>query len=292
MESHLLPMGQHPDPKFVTCASPSGLHRLAYYEWGDPHNARVVVCVHGLTRSGRDFDPLARALSDRFRVICPDMPGRGASEWLKNPMEYQIPIYVSDCVTLIARLGVEHVDWVGTSMGGLIGMALASLAGNPIRRLVLNDAGPVITGQSLARIGTYLGKAPRFPDFAAAEQFIRTICAPFGPHSDGEWRFLTEVVTRAQADGSYVVHYDPAIAVPYHATRTGADVEMWALYDAIRVPTLVIRGAQSDLLRHDTVDAMRQRGPHAEVAEIAGVGHAPTLMHDNQIAVVRAFLER
>ncbi len=285
-------MSQLPQPKFVTCVSPSGLHRLAYYEWGDPRNDKVVVCVHGLTRSGRDFDALARALSDRFRVICPDMPGRGASAWLKNPMEYQIPTYVADCVTLIARAGAEQVDWVGTSMGGLIGMALASLAGHPIRKLVLNDAGPVITAQSLERIGTYLGKAPRFPDFGAAEQFIRTICAPFGPHTDGEWRFLTEVVMRAQADGSYAVHYDPAIAVPYHATRTGADVEMWPLYDAIRIPTLVIRGAQSDLLRHETVEAMRRRGPHAEVAEFAGVGHAPTLMHEDQIAVVRAFLER
>lgn len=285
-------MSEHPDPKFVTCASPSGLHRLAYYEWGDPLNDRVLVCVHGLTRSGRDFDPLARALSDRYRVICPDMPGRGASQWLGNPMEYQIPIYVSDCVTLIARTGVEHVDWVGTSMGGLIGMALASLAGHPIRRLVLNDAGPVITGQSLERIGTYLGRAPTFADFGAAEQFIRTICAPFGPHSDDQWRFLTEVVMRARPDGRYAVHYDPAIAVPFHATRTGADVEMWTLYDAIRIPTLVIRGAQSDLLRHETVAAMRTRGPCAEAVEFAGVGHAPTLMHADQIAVVRAFLER
>lgn len=285
-------MNAHPQPKFVTCAAPSGLHRLAYYEWGDPRNDQVVLCVHGLTRSGRDFDALARALADRYRVVCPDMPGRGASQWLTNPMEYQIPIYVADCVTLIARLGVEQVDWVGTSMGGLIGMALASLAGNPIRRLVLNDAGPVIANRSLERIGTYLGKAPRFPNFAAAEQFIRLICAPFGPHTDAEWRFLTEVVMRAQPDGSFAVHYDPAIAVPYHATRTGADVQMWPIYDAIRAPTLVIRGAQSDLLEHETIEAMRQRGPRAQVVELAGIGHAPTLMHEDQIAIVRAFLDR
>jgi pimeloyl-ACP methyl ester carboxylesterase len=281
-----------PTQRYVVCATPSGLHRLAYLEWGDPANPNVVVCVHGLTRCARDFDGLARALVDRYRVVCPDMPGRGASDWLKNPNEYEIPHYVADCVTLIARLDVENVDWVGTSMGGLIGMALACLPGAPIRRLVLNDAGPVVTAVSLARIGQYLGNAPHFPDFEAAVQYIRTIAAPFGHHSDDEWRFLTEVVVRKQPDGSFKAHYDPAISVPFRKMLGTRDVELWPLYEAVRAKTLVTRGAESDLLTRATAEAMRQRGPRAEIVEFAGVGHAPTLMHDDQTAVVREFLLR
>ncbi len=278
--------------RYVWCATPSGLHRLAYLEWGDPANEKVVVCVHGLTRCARDFDALARALVDQYRVIGPDMPGRGASDWLKNPAEYEIATYVADCVTLIARLNVETVDWVGTSMGGLIGMALACMPGAPIRRLVLNDAGPVVAAISLARIGQYVGHAPRFPDFEAAVAYIRTIAAPFGPHSEEEWRFLTEVVVRKQADGSYLAHYDPAISVPFRKMQANHDIELWPLYDALKAATLVVRGAESDLLTRTTAAAMRQRGPRAEVVEFAGVGHAPTLLHDDQTAVVREFLLR
>ncbi|MFN0300617.1 MAG: alpha/beta fold hydrolase [Burkholderiales bacterium] len=278
--------------RYVSCATPTGLHRLGYLEWGDPANPNVVICVHGLTRSARDFDALARALVDRYRVICPDMPGRGSSDWLKNPAEYEIPIYVSDCVTLIARLDVEQVDWVGTSMGGLIGMALASMPGTPIRRLVLNDAGPVLSAVSLARIGQYVGNAPRFPDFNSAVKYIRTIAASFGPHTDEEWRFLTDVVVRKQADESYVAHYDPALSIPFRKFVMNRDIELWHLYDAVRAKTLVIRGAESDLLPRATTDQMRLRGPRAEVVEFEGVGHAPTLMHDDQTAVVRDFLLR
>jgi pimeloyl-ACP methyl ester carboxylesterase len=276
--------------RHVLCATPSGLHRLGYYEWGAPDCPRVVICVHGLTRCARDFEPLARALAGEYRVILPDMPGRGTSDRLKNPNEYQISTYVADCVTLIARSGAATVDWIGTSMGGLIGMALAALEHAPIRRLVLNDAGPVVTGQSLNRIAQYVGRVPRFPDFAAAEQYIRFVSAPFGPHSDDEWRFLTEIVMRAQPDGSFLSHYDPAIAVPFNAQLDHQDVVMWPLYDAIRCPTLVVRGEQSDLLTRATTQEMARRGPRARVVEFAGVGHAPTLMHADQIAVVRDFL--
>jgi pimeloyl-ACP methyl ester carboxylesterase len=266
------------------------LHRIAYLEWGDPKNERVLVCGHGLTRCARDFDTLAAALSDRYRVVCPDVAGRGDSEWLPDPMLYQLPQYVSDMVTLIARLDVEYVHWLGTSMGGVIGMALAALPGTPVRKLVVNDAGPVFAKASLERIATYVGMAPVYPDIAMAEKYIRAVSAPFGPHTDAEWRFLTEVVLRKNPDGSLRMHYDPKLAVPFRALMPEKDLELWSLWDAIRCPTLVLRGAQSDLLARDTCDQMTQRGPKATVVEIPGVGHAPTLMHEDQIAIVRQFL--
>ncbi len=274
----------------LTAASASGLHRLSYLEWGDAANPRVLVCVHGLTRCARDFDPLAAALADRYRVVCPDMPGRGESGWLANPMEYATATYVNDAVTLVARLGVDAVDWVGTSMGGLIGMALAALAGNPIRRMVLNEAGPVVAAAALERIGTYVGKAPDFPSLEAAERYVRAVSAPFGPHSDAQWRFLTEHVVRRKPDGGYRVHYDPAIAVPFDAAAPHKDIELWPVWEAIRCPTLVIRGERSDLLARETVARMRTSGPRAQAVEIAGVGHAPTLMQPDQIGIVRDFL--
>jgi pimeloyl-ACP methyl ester carboxylesterase len=276
----------------VLCASPSGLHRLSYVEWGEAANPRVLVCVHGLTRCARDFDRLAQALADRYRVVCPDMPGRGESDWLANPMDYATPVYVNSMVTLIARLGVDGVDWVGTSMGGLIGMALASLDKAPIRRLVLNEAGPLVMAQALDRIATYVGKAPPFPDFDAALSYVREVSAPFGPHTDDEWRFLTEHIVRRQPDGSFRVHYDPAIAAPFDAQAPHEDLELWPVWDAVRCPTLVIRGEHSDLLARATVERMQATGPRAQAVEFAGIGHAPTLMHDDQIAVVREFLLR
>ena len=276
--------------RFVRCASPKGLHRIAYLEWGDPKNERVLVCVHGLTRCARDFDTLAAAMSERYRVVCPDIAGRGDSEWLADPMLYQIPQYVGDMVTLVARLDVESVHWVGTSMGGLIGMALAAQPGTPVQKLVVNDAGPVLSKVSLERIATYVGMAPIFPDIATAEKYIRAVSASFGPHTDAEWRFLTEVVLRRNPDGSLRMHYDPKISEPVRALMPEKDLELWPLWDAIRCPTLVLHGAQSDLLTKETCAQMTQRGPKARVAEIEGVGHAPTLMHDDQIGIVRDFL--
>jgi pimeloyl-ACP methyl ester carboxylesterase len=276
--------------RFVRCASPRGLHRVAYLEWGDPKNERVLICAHGLTRCARDFDALAAALGEHYRVVCPDVAGRGDSEWLSDPMLYQLPQYVSDMVTLIARLDVENVHWLGTSMGGLIGMALAGLPNTPVHKLVINDAGPVITKVSLERIATYVGMAPVFPDIATAEKYIRAVSATFGPHTDAEWRFLTEVVLRKNPDGSLRMHYDPKLAEPFRALMPEKDLELWPLWDAIRCPTLVLRGAQSDLLTRDTCDKMTQRGPKAKVVEIPGVGHAPTLMHEDQIRIVREFL--
>lgn len=279
-----------PRHRSVQCVSPKGLHRMAYLEWGDPRNRDVVVCVHGLTRSARDFDDLARALSGRFRVVCPDVAGRGDSDRLADPVHYGIPQYVADMVTLIARLDVEAVRWVGTSMGGLIGMTLAAQLGSPVSRLVINDAGPVIAKSAIERIAAYLGRAPAFPSFEQAEQYVRTVFAPFGRHSDAQWRHLAEAWLRRNEDGSWRAHYDPRIAEPFRATMPEGDLELWPLYEAILCPTLVIRGAQSDLLSRETTRQMAQRGPKAQVVEIPDVGHAPTLMEAGQISVVRDFL--
>ncbi len=274
----------------VLCASPSGLHRMAYVEWGAQNNPRVLVCVHGLTRCARDFDALAQALAEHYRVVCPDMAGRGDSDWLRDPMEYAGATYVGDVVTLLARLDVDSVDWVGTSMGGLIGMTLASLPGNPVRRLVLNDVGPLLTAAALERIGSYVGKAPKFSTLQAAELYVRAVSSTFGPHSDAEWRILTENAVRRDGDGAWVMKYDPAISMPFAAEQPYKDVELWGQWDAIRCPTLVLRGERSDLLTRETLERMVVSGPRAKAVEIAGVGHAPTLMHADQIAPVREFL--
>jgi pimeloyl-ACP methyl ester carboxylesterase len=277
-----------PRRRSVQCASPKGLHRIAYLEWGDPRNRDVLVCVHGLTRTGRDFDELARALCGRWRVVCPDVAGRGDSDRLPDAALYGVPQYVSDMVTLIARLDVEAVDWVGTSMGGLIGMALAAQAATPVKRLVLNDIGPLVTRASLERISSYVGKAPAFASVAEAERYIREVSAPFGPHSDAQWRFLTETWLRRNDDGSWRAHYDPRIAEARLVPEN--DLELWSVYDAVSCPTLLLHGEYSDLLTRDTAREMTRRGPKARVVEIRGVGHAPTLLHPDQIAIVRDFL--
>jgi len=274
----------------VLCASPAGLHRIAYREWGDPRNRDVLVCVHGLTRSGRDFDELARALCAQFRIVCPDVAGRGDSDRLADPKLYSWAQYVADMVTLIARLDVETVNWLGTSMGGFVGMALAAQAGSPVRKLVLNDAGPVIGKASLERIARYVGQAPSFATLDDAEKYVRTISAPFGPHSDAQWRFLTETWVRRSEDGSWRPHYDTRIAEAYRATMPEKDLEIWHIYDAVRCPTLLIRGEHSDVVSKQTAAEMARRGPKAKVVELHGVGHAPTLLHPTQIAVVRDFL--
>ncbi len=266
---------------------------MAYTEWGAADNPRVLICVHGLTRLGRDFDRLARALAPEFRVVCPDVVGRGRSDTLRDPMRYIVPQYVADMVTLIARLDVEQVDWVGTSMGGLIGIGLAGQADAPIRRLVINDVGPRLDAAAISRIGDYVGVPISFTDVDQAVDYISTIAAPFGLTRREDWRELVEPGLRR--DGArWTLHYDPQIAVPFKAAtpeRTRADEAiLWSLYDSIRCPTLVIRGENSDLLSRETLNEMATRGPKAQTREIAGVGHAPTLMLDNEIAIVSEFL--
>jgi len=277
----------------VKCLSSAGFHHMAYVEWGDPANSQVLVCVHGLTRCSRDFDFLAQALADDYRVVCPDVVGRGRSDWLRNKSLYALPQYCADMTALLARLNVETVHWVGTSMGGLIGMALASQPETPITRLVLNDVGPVIAAVSLGRIGEYLGSAPRFDGIEQAEAFVRFVSATFGSFSDAQWRHLTVHVTRTAADGKVEFAYDPGIAQPFRemqAASEGKDIELWPLYDGIACPTLLLRGVASDLLTHDTALQMSARGPRARLVEVPGVGHAPMLMDDSQVAPVRDFL--
>lgn len=278
----------------VKCLSPAGFHDMAYVEWGDPANPRVLVCVHGLTRCGRDFDFLARELADRFRVVCPDVVGRGASGWLANKSLYGIPQYCADMAALLARLDVETVDWLGTSMGGLIGMTLAAQPNSPVARLMLNDVGPVLSAGAIARIGEYVGRMPRFADPARGEAWLRVVLAPFGQLSDAHWRHIADHSLRRTADGQWELHYDPGIAEPFRAAMQAEsgpqDAVLWPLYDAIRCPTLVVRGAQSDLLSAATAAEMATRGPRAHTVEVAGVGHAPTFMDESQIRIVRDFL--
>ena len=277
-----------PKLRHVTCASPRGLHRIGYAQWGRSQDP-VLLCVHGLTRNGRDFDALAQRLADRYRVVCPDMLGRGTSDRAADPALYSVPQYVSDCVTLIARLDIDRVTWLGTSMGGVIGMVLASLPGNPIGRLILNDIGPVIGGTGAGRIADYVEDVPTFGSFEEGERALRMRMGEFGVHSDEQFRYLSRhfVVRR---DGRWTFHYDPAIGTTFKAASATPAPPMWALYDAIGCPTRVIRGATSDILSRDTARQMTARGPRAKVVEIAGVGHAPSLIADEQLAVVEAFL--
>lgn len=282
--------------KKVQCLSPAGLHQMRYKEWGDPHNPKVLVCVHGVTRVSDDFDNLAKEMCNDYRVVCPDVIGRGRSDWLRDPQHYQVPQYVSDMVTLLARLDADTVHWVGTSMGGLIGMGLASLHGSPIGKLVLNDIGPALNPAALARIGEYIGQIIRFPTFEDGLRYIKEISLPFGPHTDEEWRKLATDVLRQDKDGQWIRHYDPNLAVPFKGiTPEGAqqaEKMLWMAYDAITCPTLLLRGADSDLLKPEVAQAMTARGPKAGLVEFPGVGHAPTLMHADQIAVVKEFLLR
>lgn len=281
------------DPAFtqrsVVCTSPSGLHRMAYTEWGERDNPRVLICVHGLSRNGRDFDALAGALAGDYRIVCPDVVGRGLSDWLRDPADYTIEQYVADMTVLIARLDVDRVHWLGTSMGGLIGMVLASLPGTPVTRLVLNDVGPVLAAESIRRIADYLGRAPKFASLADAETYIRAVSAPFGALSDAQWRELTESSVRPAAGGGLEMRYDPAIATAFRRVTADGAIDLWPIYERVRCPTLVVRGAQSDLLTVDTAQAMAARGPCPQIVEVAEVGHAPMFLDAPQIAIVRKF---
>lgn len=282
-----------PQIRTVQCLSPAGLHKMAYKEWGDPRNPNVLVCVHGVTRVSDDFDQLALALCSHYRVICPDVVGRGRSSWLRDPKHYQLPQYVSDMVTLLARLDVEKTDWFGTSMGGLIGMGLAALQESPIRKLILNDIGPTLNFAAISRISEYIGQETRFASFNEAENYIRAISAGFGPHTDDEWRKIASDVLKQDQQGFWTRHYDLKLAVPFQAetpeSTKRAEAMLWAAYDAIGCPALVVRGAESDLLTHEVAHEMTRRGPKASLVELAGVGHAPTFMHADQIAIAKDF---
>ena len=280
--------------EYVQCLSPAGLHRMAYKSWGDARNPNVLVCVHGVTRISGDFDDMAAALCDRYHVVSPDIVGRGRSDRLPNPQLYQLPQYVADIVTLLARLNAKQADWFGTSMGGLIGIGLASLARNPIRKLILNDIGPALNADALQRIGSYIGQDMRFASFDEGAAYIKSISLPFGPHTDLQWDKLARDVLIQNGEGQWIRHYDLALAVPFQSATPESirqsEALLWHAYDAITCPTLLVRGAHSDLLTHDVAQQMTQRGPKAQLVELVGVGHAPTFVSASQIALVANFL--
>ena len=282
-------------------------HRVGYWEWnqtGQLDHPHVIVCVHGLTRQGRDFDVLAQALSHHARVICPDVAGRGQSDWLADPMAYGVPQYAFDMLVLLTQVHAQYpiaqLDWVGTSMGGLIGMAVAGTPDLalpvPIRRLLLNDVGPRLEWSALQRIGTYVGQSPRFASVEEGAAWLRVQSADFGPHTDAQWLALSEPMLRPGPEGGFVLHYDPKIAVPMQGMTQEQVVQgealLWNLYDAITAQTLVLRGAKSDLLTAQTVQEMAQRGPKAHSVTLECVGHAPTLVQPEQVALVKEFLFR
>ena len=272
---------------FVRCFDPHGFHFMRYAEWGDPHNKHVLICVHGLTRNGRDFDYVAESLQDAYRVVSVDIVGRGRSDWLRDPADYNYPVYCSDLTTLIAKLGVETVDWLGTSMGGIIGMIMASLPGSPVRKLVVNDVGALLPKAALERIGMYVGKEAVFDSIEAMEAAVRAI-SPFGELTDEQWRHITVTGARQDSDGKWRFRYDPGIAKNFHAVPL-ADIDLSRIWNGVHGPALVIRGEHSDLLRADTLEAMRSR-PHTETLVVPHCGHAPMLMDDFQAGAIRRFL--
>ena len=321
-----------PTLNYVACPDAQGGHRMAFWQWGDPLAGHVIVCAHGLSRQGRDFDVLAQALCARgektghpLRVVCPDVVGRGQSDWLKDPMGYQIPSYAADMLALLAQLKPATLDWVGTSMGGLIGMVVCAQLGlaaagdasngaggeasgvpvaksvpKLVRKLLLNDVGPAIQWEAIQRIGLYLGNAPRFASLQQAAQAMWIISTGFGPHTPAQWLELSRHMVKPINDGSddaqggVALHYDPAIAVPFRSvTQESAaqgEAGLWALYDALTAETLLTRGALSDLLSAPTALAMTQRGPKARLVTFEGVGHAPTLIAADQVAAVVNFI--
>lgn len=296
-----------PTLEFITCPEHEGAHNMAYWQWGQFDAPNVVMCVHGLTRQGRDFDVLAQALCQRannlgkpIRVVCPDVAGRGKSDWLKNPAQYQLPTYAADMFALLAKLQPTTLDWVGTSMGGLIGMAVAGFAQAPpfakVRRLVLNDVGPVIEPAALLRIGQYLGKYGTYASEQEAADALWQVASSFGPHTPAQWLALTRPMLKPTSDGSgrVTLHYDPALAEPFKAMTSESAAQgealLWQAYDRITAQTLLVRGAESDLLSSVTAQAMTQRGPKARLVEFAGVGHAPTFVADDQVQSLLSFL--
>lgn len=304
------PTASEPTLRYVTCPGASKTdaqtHRMAYWQWGDASNPRILICVHGLSRQGRDFDTLARSLCGHYQVICPDVVGRGHSDWLAEPKSYQVFSYVADMLALVQQLRAQvkatdpiDIDWVGTSMGGLIGLGFSTLppqvSGVKLRRFVLNDVGPKLNHEAVVRIGEYLGQPFRFASEQEAADYLLSISTGFGPHTPEQWLALSRPLLRPAPDGNgLILHYDPAIAEPFKAVTadatTSGETMLWQVYDALTCQVLLLRGKDSDLLDETTAKAMTERGPKARLVEFEGVGHAPTLVTPNQIAAIKDFL--
>lgn len=285
-------------PTLSSDDKPREPHHIAYTDWGDRNNPHIVICVHGLTRNCRDFDYLARALQADCRVVCVDVVGRGQSDWLQEAQDYEYyPLYLADAISLLNHLRSQYtttpivLDWVGISMGGLIGMVMA-LQPNlpiPINRLVISDLGPLISAVALKRIAEYVGKDPRFASFEEFKNYMKLISVSFGPLTDEQWEHMAIHSARAYPDGSYGFRYDPRIAISFK-THEITDIDLWAQWDQLNVPTLVLRGMNSDILSSETAAQMQVRGAKAKVVELPGIGHAPMLMDNNQIKIVRDFI--
>jgi cobalt-zinc-cadmium efflux system protein len=280
------------DTFYVQCSGGESTHRMAYHAWGDPSNPKVLLCVHGLTRRGSDFKTLAQAMCKDYYVVCPDVVGRGDSDRLSNPMQYAVPQYVADIAQLVKHLGVTQVDWLGTSMGGLIGMVYAAMPNSPIRRMLINDVGPRIEPDAIKRLGSYVGQAFAFANRVDALNRLNQICATFGEHTPEEWEIYNGPML-VQRDGQWVMHYDPNIAVPFASvnpiTAKAGEVAMWHAFKQIRIPMLIVRGADSDLLSAATVAEMCKVNPYARSIEIPNVGHAPAFVKPEQIALAKEF---
>jgi pimeloyl-ACP methyl ester carboxylesterase len=304
----------------VLCLSPGGFHRVAYLDWGRLASDHIVLCVHGLARNSRDFDFLAAELARDCRVICPDVVGRGDSEWLADKSDYRFSTYLADAAVLLARVTAprrsvlsglfgrwpafrrasKRIDWVGTSMGGLIGMLLAAKPGSPIRRLVLNDVGPFVSWGSLYRLKCYVGNGQSFPSVAAAESWVRKVCAPFGRLTDKQWRHLARHSVSQAGKGDYRLRYDPGIGEGLRGHHSDPEfplgpnfltgIDLWSTWAQVRCPVLVLRGADSDVLTRETVARMQAEKPGLQVVEFDGAGHAPALMDPAQTGAVTRFL--
>ena len=269
---------------------PQSTHTIAYYDWGRRHNPRVLLCVHGLTRNGNDFGVLAHALSDEYRVVCPDLPGRGRSDWLKTPGDYTYPVYLADINALLDHLGIDSVDWIGTSMGGILGMMMAGFFPNKVRRLVLNDIGAVIPVAGIHRIRAYVGKRTHFSSKAEAEQALRQIYAPFGIRDEAHWWHLFAHSMVTLDNGSVRLTYDPAIGASLTRPQETGDIDLWPVWEAVNCPVLLLRGAASDILTSETAEQMKRGKPDVTMVEVKGVGHAPSLMEASQISLIRHWL--
>jgi pimeloyl-ACP methyl ester carboxylesterase len=275
----------------LPCPHPKGEHMVSLTDWGKENAPRTAICVHGLTRNGRDFDRLAMALSDRWRVLAVDVVGRGKSDWLEDPLGYNYRQYVVDIATIIKRLKLKDIDWIGTSMGGVIGMMIAAQEHAPIKRLVLNDVGPLLTTAALRRIAAYLAEPKSFGSVAEVETYMRSIYAPFGALTDVEWQHMAQHGHRRDQDGRYWLAHDPKIAEGA-LSITDKNIELWDFWDKIRCPVLLLRGEASDLVSRETAEEMMRRGPRATVIEVPKVGHAPALRTGDEIRIIRDWLER
>ena len=286
MNNILYPMSQH----YFTSTTSTDTHRIAYTHWGDPNNHKVLIGVHGLTRNSRDFDSLAAVLASHYRVICPDVVGRGQSDWLSHPEQYTSEVYLADMLALLKHLNLKQVDWLGTSMGGLIGMLLAAQQPQLIRRLILNDIGPFIPKESLIPLTQRLTQSPpQFTALSEAEQFLRLIHSQFGPLTDGQWQHLTQHSTQFHENGYYCLAYDPKIAHIFQSAAD-SDTDLWSTWRMLRCPVLLLHGEQSLLLSSTTIAQMQKIHPQLKVVTFPGIGHAPALMAEEQINVIQEWL--